>query len=563
MEPLSYSSLPNRIPRVMKWFAALPPWATVLGMGLMVWTLNFVDIGWPLGQWQHNIQKALRIAVLFLPGALQRLNRRQILIMLGCAAAWFGVNEIFPDLFHGVRFPYGYAMSMALPPLVAGVAECLVTERKATRSLIWVFAFSIGIGCLITLLTAPLNFRPQVSIQFSRNGPTRFFALGSLIFWPVLLTLTWAVLPLAARITSPRRWVLSLASVILCLAAYQFYFSVMIYSTAQRSLEPGGSFTKSSAIWLLFHRGNAEDRKAIWSILETADWSNLPGVSMEPDYRKYCVDALTVWNRNETATRLADLLERKPTEALASFSASLLAEGQRYEAVPILTRYALRGQHESEAALETMKIPQAMLAIIREEYASRNLQTSARPGALSADVRGRLRRLLGRDAGVRLKDWSSAYDSSQLQYPDGMSKKVVDETNRVVAAIAEYSLARSRRYDAERRLFMQRLKRDGYGAQFEKLTAIASRKDRKGFEAALDADHNTAYIIEKYDDQAISDMTVADVDWDVVGTIGLEREVSAYIGRVDAAIATYGLSATKPSTAPTQPAESQDARKAE
>jgi hypothetical protein len=98
-------------------------------------------------------------------------------------------------------------------------------------------------------------------------------------------------------------------------------------------------------------------------------------------------------------------------------------------------------------------------------------------------------------------------------------------------------------------LVARRLEADGYGKYIQQLNALAPLL--KGQRRLTDADFagidpSLPSVVAKYQHQAIADMTVPPPNLNIPGTDGLEREVKAYVERVDAMIASYQNPTTEP-----------------
>ncbi len=141
------------------------------------------------------------------------------------------------------------------------------------------------------------------------------------------------------------------------------------------------------------------------------------------------VEKLTAACDSEAARRLSDLLRQRPSAWLARSSAACLAEHRRYEAVPLLLRYALLGHEQCTAALEEMGLPEAAIALVLNRIIN---------GRVLADAptRERLKRLMRADAGEPLLAWDDLYYRVAHNLPSPLPKPIRDEAQRVVDLIA-------------------------------------------------------------------------------------------------------------------------------
>lgn len=141
------------------------------------------------------------------------------------------------------------------------------------------------------------------------------------------------------------------------------------------------------------------------------------------------VEKLTADCSSESAQRLAELLAQRPTAWLADSSAACLAKHRRYEAVPVLLRYALLGHEQCTDALEKMALPEAAIALASDRIIN---------GRIWADgpTRERLKRLLRADAGARLIDWFEMYDRVAAGLPSPLPEAIREEAQRVIYLVS-------------------------------------------------------------------------------------------------------------------------------
>lgn len=558
MEPLSYSSIPDRAvlrDRLARWVTFLPPWLLALILVLSVQAITNQSVPGPIGWGIYRVTKFLNpftsFAVLFAVGALRRLNWRHILIMLAVAAVWGTMNSAMTRWISRVPFPYSYVLWPTLPMLIVGFGEWLLTQRNAVKSLLWATVLLVAAGCCIPMITKPLAFTGAVvSIPDLGGGEIRV-SWGDITYWPLFVALTWAAIPAGFKLGREGTRARHLSAVGLAFASaasFCFFFNVLIYPVARRSLLGGGIFSRSYAASILETRRSDSDMRAIWEAVDQADWSK-PEDQHSWDHRKEYIAVLARQDPQGTARRLFQTLRDKPSEVLAKFSAGLFAEERRYETAPLLMRYACRDNNECTYALERMRVPQVALVLIRESSILDRYAVQAADFPITAQHRERLKHLLGKDAGPNLSDWTTYYDSMSGRFPTPLPAAVSSETRRVEDVMLSFWMANGKLYEAKCRLFVRRLEENGYGDYVEQMVALQRRLkgQRELTPADLEGiDPSRPALTEGLRQKAFSDMAVSQPDWDVVGTDGLEREVQKYIEAVNTIISSQHTAATVP-----------------
>lgn len=544
--------------RLAKWFMRLPYWliAIILLAPVFVFDIFSLDRIFP-EQLQDVIRQVLPFAyfaVWFIAGAVRRLAWRQIIFMLALAGAWYGLSEMFYrwPLFE-FPFPYSLAIWKIAPVMMVGIGEWILMRPRSQHSLIWILILSTAVGCLTPLIYKPLDWTgASMSFQFFSRGYRNSW--GGIVYWPLLVILTWIAIPAAMHLGQSTRRSLRFAAVgatVSVIAAFLLFFNVVMFQLAHRSLIVGSPFTRDWGAAILEERFSAADQQALWNSLQQSDWTKAEDYSNE-DYRRRCIKILAKRDPSGTAKCLAEMLRDKPSETLATFSAPLLGQQRRYDAAPILMRFALLGNPKSLEALETMGVPQAALAIIR------NISIYDRPNSMIADfaippdARQRLARLLGKDVGPNFRAWTSNYDATDGNHPTPLPKEVTADIARVANAMASYWAATQRLYEAKSRLFIRRLEEDGKGKYMSQMRSLEPLMKKQGrFTDSDVAQMNPTMIsdLDRYQTIAFRDMAVSLPNWNVPGTSGLENEVASYAARVEEIVSRFHVEAS-PTTHP-------------
>ena len=555
MELSYYRSRNWRDRRIVRWFTGLPHW--VIGLGLLTplwvfWLFRLEHLFWRRSQESvASVNDFLLFAVVFMPGAVRRLEWRHVLVMLGLAGAVFAADKFIPNWSWGLPFPYSHLPWPMMNIAVIGISEWLLIGRRSRLTLLWIIVLSIAGAAVTALIRIPLALTgTEVSIpEVGGPGVQHVLSLPDLLYWPLPVVLTWLAVPAAIALGKPSSRRAQMAGgglVLAAAAAFLFFFHIALYPLVRQSLTGRGVFSRVNAFWVLQNTSNAPDVDLMWTTLARADWSEW-GNYGNRDYRKVCINSLAKGDRKPTAERLSKMLRDKPSGVLAALSAELLAKEQRYEAVPILMRYALHGNDDCTTALESMKIPQVALVVLSDAMIWDRQEQATGDFPISQPRRERLSRLLGKDVGLNYSQWSDCYDSVINQLPTPLTTAGLVETNRVVQAMGRYFHALNWLNRGKDRLFVERLRKDGMSAQVDDLVARTLRArqshneiDTRGLDPAFLA------AMDNYQTRARRDMEVKPPDWNAPDTAALEREVAEYAKRVDAMIAKYAVPVTRP-----------------
>jgi hypothetical protein len=492
METLSYSSLPIRKPkesRISKWLKSRPPSVISLLLLLPLLTFRYITletfIGTHLYRLDYDIATFFVLAFLYLPGSLQRVNWRQMLIMI-CLAGLIAALEYVSttqrwDLPYPARLP-AWVVIRILP---VAIGEWSFTPNHKFRSLGWAVAICVGVGCSIVLAWSLQFTGAQLFLPTFSTASRHALYWSEVLYWPLLMILTWTAIPAGLKLgdhgSRPRR--LTAATLILTsVASFLLFFHLLIYPIARKSLLKDGVFNKFWAAAILENRGSPADEAVLWQAAENADWSKPKSFNLwRPDYRASLIDFLIP----RDSQRLWAMLRQHPSRGLAGFCAPTFAAKKQYETVPILMRYALSGESPCIKALEKMKVPEAALPILRHSYYERG--SAERNFRIDSAAQARVAQLLGKDAGPYLQDLLAYYDEVAFHLPTPLPPDIASETQRVVTAFLSFQIARRR-------------------------------------------------------SAAVEHQPIPMPDWDAADTEAIEIEVQRYVDRVNAAVHKSGVS---------------------
>lgn len=423
---LSYSSASTPRARLtFKWLSRLPHWVIALILLAPPLVFDYFQIERAFRWETSDLEKTylfLKLAALFMVGSVRRLNWRHLLVMLSLAVFWCVLDA---GLERGPAgpFPYDLALWVAAPVLIVALGEWVLVRPRRWRSALWAVALSAAVGCLVPLIQQPLDFTGVTVPVHGIGGWTRQWPLGTIIYWPLLIFLTWISVPAALKLgaNARRRQQFVAGGIVLAsVACFLLFFQVAVFPIARRSLAGKGLFSRAWSVTILNTRGSPADQQAMWDALVAADWSS-PENDISRDYRVDCISLLAEKDPHATALRLSKLLLEKPSSVLAEFSAPLLAKDNRYETAPVLMRYALLDNWKCTEALEAMRVPNAALAILRAAAIFNQLTSAgANDFPVSQDRRQRLTALMGKDAGPNFYDWTRFYDQTIDRRVDAM-----------------------------------------------------------------------------------------------------------------------------------------------
>lgn len=567
---------PSWIRRLVTW---LPAWVTATLLVTLLTGIEFLaalcDWTWKGRTWEITVH-ILILCAFFLPGALKRWNWRHILVMLAAGALAEGWIWAARKLHLNVPFPYDLAVWGLTYPLFVALGEWLLMKQRSLRALAAALVAVGAASCLMSLILKPIAYA-NLHHRFEFPSRSLDVSLAGELHWPLQALIVWVAIPLALQAgTGPgrRRLAISLAATGACIAGFFLFFLVGVYPLAERSLEGHGPFEPGVAALLLETRGRASDYEALWRQVELSDWTN-PRYDVWPEnpYGKTFLAVAMRLDPAETAGRLADLLRKNPTEALAKSAALFLARHNRIEVAPILYWHALNifdsAGDECKEAMETMDLPWSIIVLIVQ--IPRNPRFEDHPPVnptLTARERAVLTRLAGKDLGEKYSSWVAPADQlieeAAARFPDPIRKDMDAVTH---CAIRYFNLSH-RRYEAQCRLFVLRLDRAGLGD----LTAqIARRKEALEEERRELGDYafgnemaqqfpgfrENARLMDETLRSARTDMDVPPPLWRQEGVAALEEEVDRYARALDEKIARFLPAppppATRPSTAPANP----------
>ena len=539
-------SRPGRIERLRRVLSRVP--LVVVALALIVPAM-YLRLGW---------------LATFVPGAVRRLNWRHALVMTGLAVVFdLGNNAVRSLTMADTPYPTVVLACNFLMFLVLGTAEGLLIRAWSWRGFGLLTAAGaagalvLGMADSLLYWSGWLLFLPQIftyGVQYH---------LSSLLACPLLLAWAWTTTPAALRrgpVMSRRGWLTVAGGVAATATAFVLFYGLVAYDLAEWGMTGRGPMARCYATLILEYRGQSSDFALIWQQLEAADWRKTARARMlvepweagneddEVDWRQWAVQILCRHDSPAAADRFSALLLAHPSPTLAQYAAPVLAENRKYEAVPVLLRFALAmRQEESRVAILRLRVPQAVLCTLREAADQAELHNRREPGTRDFELRKEEHRqlvdLFGRDLGPNWRDWAYSYDESISDVPSPLPPEVREETDRVVDCYGLYVQAVRRQEDFLNPLASKLASEDGREKDFEKVRAWFQENFPQGLPPGPLAGgivppeiEDACQTVSQYRERAARILTVDEPDWCAPTTLALAKETMAFAERVDAVI---------------------------
>lgn len=463
LEPEAPAEVATTRQRIAAWLArrSLLTLALILQL-LALAARQFVDGG--LWYSAPSIGPMITGMALFLPGPLKRGDRRAAMVAVALGAVALPVlGWLQPSYGSAWRLTVAEFCWPAGVIILVGVVEWLLRPGDSWRVLGWIIALGLGFAALYAIVA----FLPNRHTAIARYS------------WPLtaiaLPILPWLVIPAAYRFAEqePRRSLRTAGAILLALGCCVAFFQWGIYGIARRSLASPTVMDRNFAVQLLDLRGRPDDYEAIAAELVNADWSRrssrfyVDDINV-PDWRATAVSLMMRHDPEWATERLVQTLLARPSRPLIDMTEGRLVKYKRWEAAPILLRYALLesldpslfgtvGNDRFIVALDELGVPQAIYPWLLDEFYEQTLRrrvarmdrgdpTTVKPQdvVLRDPLRSRIGKLLRYDAGPRLIDWFDAADEQLAALPTPLSAPLAAEADRIVEAFFRYLIAKNR-----------------------------------------------------------------------------------------------------------------------
>jgi len=402
---------------------------------------------------------ALMLSVpLFIVGAVKRWNWRHILLMMGLAVlargALWGVGYLAPE-----RYFWAWGVFYhGLPIAILAVGEAWCRKRRLRPAALWIAAGAIAISAvseLVYLWLWLLDWRIPLSNPYNADI-SWWYSLAKMTRWPILVLLSWLVLPCCLRIWTDRarwaRWAFCGILAVMVVISWSF-IDVLSFSLAERSVLEGTPFHRDESVIWLQTRNRESDSDLFWQAIENEPWTSsgwqhpvrpqTPGDRPFHDYwRLIAVNALAERDSAGTAERLAAMLRQRPSVYLAEDAADVFVKNRIYDAVPYLMRFSL--SDESSRCTDTlveMGLPRASIAVIRQAIVFEASAFGRQLKKLDQEKCDLLKEMLGEDVGNSVAAWLELYDEAIADRPTPLPKDLQAETDCTIRALIQYILA--------------------------------------------------------------------------------------------------------------------------
>ncbi len=520
----------------MNWLSRIPRVVIALAMIL---PLVELDSSWQVAQsnslprYSQSFLALVYFVALFVPGAIQRWKWRQMLVMALLGAATFGVLTFISSVFVGgpILWFFWYP---AIVFVVLGISESSLTARGSPRFQIWTAVACLGASFAWEAIQLLVQMRGTRTFIPLLTGYILQFPLAQLMRFPLFALLGWLAIPAGeAASRDGRRFIrpiIGTGAIAACFL-YAWFFGVAIYPLAERSAAGAGPLSRNAAADLLERRGLISDYELLWQQICQGTEDGDPcsaNFSWQHKYQailcRHVPDLVASW--------AADRLLQQPTPALANQWAEVLGQNRHFETVPILMRFALRGERECTRSLEAMGIPQAAMGWIM--VAELNYGSGV---VRDMEVHEKLVKLLGPDVGLKLRDWFALYDRQIDQLPSPLSPDLTKEVDEIVDCERELRKLTSRARDANNQLRINFIRL--------KMADADLSEEMRSLEKLFSGDEDNiqpqdglypAYLrLREFYAEAQQKFEVSPINWDVPTTEQWKAEIDAYRKRVEAA----------------------------
>jgi hypothetical protein len=429
--PLFDVNRPTIMIRIAKWISQRSYW--VIALSLVLPTVAIIQFGF-LNR-ADGLSLYLPLTALFLPDAVRQLSWRKGLLIALIAVVVAAIDSTAWN----VAMPYPLGLIAWFSPVI-GACHWAFNPPRKRRFLAWTLGLTAAVAFLIPAIVEPVRYVNLTTVIPIRGGE-RILDPTYTLYWLLLAVSIWTAITVAENLAnSDDLMVKSLTAIgfAACGTWFFLFFEVLIYPIATWSLAGDRLFDRSYAAKILETHYGSDTEQVFWKTLESANWSKSPDLD---DYRRTCINVLFSRHPSAAAQRLALLLRQKPSAILAAYAAPILAQERRYDAAPELMRYALLDGNDATAALESMHVPQAALAVLRQQAFTEALVSGRAEdpnSPIGANYERRLAGILGKDIGPNRNDWLDFYKKVVEQLPTPLSLSQARETDRVAKAILSY-----------------------------------------------------------------------------------------------------------------------------
>ncbi|MHC4563688.1 MAG: hypothetical protein ACYS8X_13075 [Planctomycetota bacterium] len=544
-------SKPSRLARARRVLSHVPVWVIALLFALAAKGVDFLDLA--LG-WDYSGVLDVVSDVVFcgfiLAGAIQRLNWRHALVLMGLFALGVGGAWLVGTIAY-VTFPHGSLLVYGLLVWLLGIGEMLTAHRRSWMTVVYLLFVGIAVAAIEQIAVCMIGdgqWRISTTMGPWSNAT---HTLEGLTYGPVRVLLVWWGLSAAfAVMRRGRRAIVTGGCVLAVIMVFHWLFwAHLVFAFARMSVAGRGPFSRNMGILWVKEEGRPEDMKLILQEAQQADWEP-PWRDMHgyADWRNTAADLLlSEANITEESSRVfVEMLRRKRTPVLARYTARQLGNVGQAEIAPVLLRYALGmpGTETSEVcsmALVQLGVREAGICILRDAIAYDRPESKPEDFPISTERQWCLTSLLRKDVGESYVAWRDAWVHAVDEEPSSLPEDVQDEISRELACYNAYNAVRAEWREARGAVIRKRLAAQGKMGQFKKVMAYI---EEKGDAFIPDWEVPTKVRTAGGEFLAVvqavtKDMTVPEPDYDAPTIEAFEKEIDDYIERVYAVIDKY------------------------
>ncbi|MBN1548059.1 MAG: hypothetical protein JW902_15515 [Syntrophaceae bacterium] len=497
------------------------------------------------GNLVDNIWYYLIPTIMFTAGAIQRWNWRHVLIMLLFGGGAVGVNFLLT--FIGIPPEKGYHPYFCLTYFLIliwflGIGEAVTTGRRRWTTFLWLLPVVIAISAFHLMAY-------HFVLWLKCYKDIDFFHDIIRIFMPTALA--WIAIPFVLNDKFQTRHcrIVLLGVCTTCLILFSVFVNYLVFHLARTSLSGQGIFSQRSSVYLLRDRGKPEDYECILNALLASDL-HAPIDMKWLDWRAAAIAVLA--EKREYAGRTADALmsrlREKRSYPLADLTVKILAQENKYEAVPILLRYALvYGNYEFSEALEEMKVPEVGYCVLKNILEFDRPRSRPEDFVVSQEHREQLSSIIGEKIGPMYSDCLKALAEMTERDHSNLPPNIQKEVTREFWCYMKYGNVLYDSTQARNELAIRRLKANGL---LDKLQLVIQTNKNFGDERYIpdwrippDAFEACKVIVPVFT-QAEKDLEVKEPNFDAPTIDAFEREIEVFVERKKKMIQDYLSSPT-------------------
>jgi hypothetical protein len=392
------------------------------------------------------------LAPMFFAGAIARGRWRDFWVSSAICAGVILLTGAL-EAARGDYVPYRWLLRTFILTLGFATSEWLGSKSRGRIRFIWMVVAAFGCAAALTIIDTLIRFTGATltyslwdGARTTENAETLLHpAIASLL---LAATITWS---LRIKTAAAKRIVL-IAATLAAFVIFAAMFGPMLVPLARHSMRGHGPFSRSYSTMIICLKGREQDTECVFDALDNTRWpDNVDPLAV--DWHVSCLEILSNRYPERTAEHFSRLLNESPQPRILEQCAWLFATQHRYEMAPMMLQSCVRALIEagpfgdavgSFGALEKMRVPQVAEFILIEHWSVQMAFHPNSPLQLHAEIRKRLTRLLGSDAGADPHDWDDLYQTAIASAPTPLSPQLRSQADAVMTAFNKYAAARNR-----------------------------------------------------------------------------------------------------------------------